>query len=79
MTTFHKKLHHLIREALNEDLGDGDHSTLSCIPADQRGKAVLKIKQDGIIAGIEVAETIFKTVEPEAILPLIKKMVKTCF
>lgn len=73
MTTFHKKLHHLIREALNEDLGDGDHSTLSCIPADQRGKAVLKIKQDGIIAGIEVAETIFKTVEPEAIFTAYKK------
>jgi nicotinate-nucleotide pyrophosphorylase (carboxylating) len=73
MTSFHKKLHHLIREALNEDLGDGDHSTLSCIPADQRGKAVLKIKQDGIIAGIEVAETIFKTVEPDAILTSYKK------
>ncbi|HEX8277639.1 MAG TPA: carboxylating nicotinate-nucleotide diphosphorylase [Segetibacter sp.] len=73
MTTFHKKLHHLIREALNEDLGDGDHSTLSCIPANQRGKAVLKIKQDGIIAGIEAAETIFKTVEPEAIFTAYKK------
>lgn len=73
MTTFHMQLHHLIREALNEDLGDGDHSTLSCIPADQQGKAVLKIKQDGIIAGIEVAETIFKTVEPEAIFSAYKK------
>jgi nicotinate-nucleotide pyrophosphorylase (carboxylating) len=73
MTTHHKKLHHLIREALNEDLGDGDHSTLSCIPANERGKAVLKIKQDGIIAGIEVAETIFTTVEPEAIFTAYKK------
>jgi nicotinate-nucleotide pyrophosphorylase (carboxylating) len=73
MTTYHKKLHHLIREALNEDLGDGDHSTLSCIPADKRGKAVLKIKQEGIIAGIEVAETIFKTVEPEASFSAYKK------
>ncbi|WP_026259894.1 carboxylating nicotinate-nucleotide diphosphorylase [Segetibacter koreensis] len=73
MTTYHKKLHHLIREALNEDLGDGDHSTLSCIPADKRGKAVLKIKQEGIIAGIEVAETIFKTVEPEANFSAYKK------
>ena len=73
MTSYHKKLHHLIREALNEDLGDGDHSTLSCIPADKRGKAVLKIKQDGIIAGIEVAETIFKTVEPESIFTANKR------
>lgn len=73
MTTYHKKLHHLIREALNEDLGDGDHSTLGCIPSEERGKAVLKIKQDGIIAGIEVAETIFKTVEPEATFTAYKK------
>jgi nicotinate-nucleotide pyrophosphorylase (carboxylating) len=79
MTTFHKKLHHLIREALNEDLGDGDHSTLSCIPADQRGKAVLKIKQDGIIAGIEVLKPYLKQWNLMQSLPLIKKMVRTCF
>lgn len=71
--TYHKKLHHLIREALNEDLGDGDHSTLSCIPPEKRGKAVLKIKQEGIIAGIDVAEIIFKTVEPEAAFTAHKK------
>src|SRR4051794_8558256 len=58
------KLHHLIDEALNEDVGDGDHSTLSCIPAAQKGKAALKIKQDGVLAGVEVAEAIFKHVEP---------------
>lgn len=73
MSTYHKKLHHLIREALNEDIGDGDHSTLSCIPAVKRGQAILKIKQDGIIAGIDVAEIIFKTVEPEAIFTAYKK------
>src|SRR4051794_13458194 len=73
MSTYHKKLHHLIREALNEDIGDGDHSTLSCIPATEVGKAVLKIKQDGILAGMEVAETIFKMVEPGAIFTAYKK------
>lgn len=73
MTTYHKKLQHLIREALNEDIGDGDHSTLSCIPSEKKGKAVLKVKQDGIIAGIEAAETIFKTIEPEAIFTTYKK------
>lgn len=73
MSTYQKKLHHLIREALNEDIGDGDHSALSSIPAEQRGKAVLKIKQDGIIAGIEVAEVIFKIVEPEAVFVAYKK------
>jgi nicotinate-nucleotide pyrophosphorylase (carboxylating) len=73
MNVYEKKLHHLIREALNEDTGDGDHSTISCIPEGQRGKAVLKIKQDGILAGVHVAETIFKTVEPEAIFTFYKK------
>lgn len=73
MSAYHKKLHHLIREALNEDLGDGDHSTLSCIPHDKRGKAVLKIKQDGILAGVDVAETVFTTVEPEAFFTTFKK------
>jgi nicotinate-nucleotide pyrophosphorylase (carboxylating) len=65
-TTYQHKLQHLIREALNEDVGDGDHSTLSCIPEGAKGKAVLKIKQDGILAGVAVAEKIFQQVEPEA-------------
>ena len=42
MNTYDQQLAHLISEALNEDIGDGDHSTLSCIPADKRGKAILK-------------------------------------
>ncbi|MGC4035716.1 MAG: carboxylating nicotinate-nucleotide diphosphorylase [Chitinophagaceae bacterium] len=62
--SFDEQLHHLINEALKEDVGDGDHSTLSCIPADANGKAVLKIKQDGILAGINVAEKIFRYKEP---------------
>ena len=73
MNTFSENLHHLITEALHEDIGDGDHSTLSCIPADAMGKAVLKIKQDGILAGMNVAETIFKTVEPSCIFNPYKK------
>jgi len=72
-TTFQQQLHHLITEALHEDVGDGDHSTLSCIPADKTGKAVLKIKQDGILAGMAVAETIFKTVEPTALFTAYKQ------
>jgi nicotinate-nucleotide pyrophosphorylase (carboxylating) len=51
MQTFNEQLQHLIKEALTEDVGNGDHSALSCIPATQKGKAVLKIKQDGILAG----------------------------
>lgn len=57
--SFDEQLKQLVTAALKEDIGDGDHSTLSCIPRDARGKAVLKIKQDGIIAGVEVAEKIF--------------------
>jgi nicotinate-nucleotide pyrophosphorylase (carboxylating) len=61
-----RALEHLISEALKEDIGDGDHSALSCIPKDKKGKALLKIKQDGILAGMEVAEFIFHFVEEEA-------------
>ncbi len=70
---FHKKLQHLVREALNEDVGDGDHSTLCCIPLENKGKAVLKIKQDGVLAGMAVAEEIFKIVEPESVFTAYKK------
>lgn len=73
MSTYQEKLHHLITEALIEDVGDGDHSTLSCIAANERGKAVLKIKQDGILAGMSVAKTIFKIVEPTAAFTDYKK------
>lgn len=60
MKDFNARLERLIEEALIEDIGDGDHSTLCCIPADANGKAILKIKQDGVLAGVEVAEKIFK-------------------
>ena len=64
MIDFDARLHHLIDEALDEDVGGGDHSTLCCIPADVKGKAVLKIKQDGILAGVSVAEKIFRYKSP---------------
>lgn len=67
-----QKLKHLVEEALREDLGDGDHSTLSCIPADARGQAVLKIKQDGVLAGMEVAEAVFRLVEPGVVFTALK-------
>ncbi len=70
---FNEKLHHLIDEALQEDTGDGDHSTLSCIPAGAKGKAVLKIKQEGILAGVKVAQLIFHYKEPGAIFTSFKK------
>ncbi|MBS1917744.1 MAG: carboxylating nicotinate-nucleotide diphosphorylase [Bacteroidetes bacterium] len=63
MLNFDEQLKVLAEAALKEDIGDGDHSTLSCIAPDAKGKAVLKIKQDGILAGLEVAEKIFKLKE----------------
>ncbi len=59
-----EQIHLLIKNALAEDIGDGDHSTLSTIDPESKGKAVLKIKQDGILAGVEVAEKIFRFMEP---------------
>lgn len=73
MESFNQLLQHLITEALKEDIGDGDHSTLSCIPADAEGKAILKIKEAGILAGMEVAQQIFKQVEPGSRFSLHKK------
>lgn len=64
---------HLIEEALAEDIGSGDHSTLSCIPKEAKGKALLKIKQGGILAGMEVAAAIFKKMENEIQFSAYKK------
>jgi nicotinate-nucleotide pyrophosphorylase (carboxylating) len=70
---FTQQLQVLIETALQEDIGTGDHSTLCCIPPSQLGKAKLKIKQDGILAGMEVAEAIFKYKEPTCTFTPIKK------
>jgi len=55
----------LIKIAIAEDLGDGDHTSLSTIPENERGAARLIIKQDGILAGVNVALKIFKAVDPD--------------
>src|SRR6185503_6299197 len=70
---FQHQLEELISNALKEDVGDGDHSTLSIIGPDLKGNAILKIKDEGIIAGIDVAEKIFHFAEPSSILKKIKK------
>ncbi|GAC1440910.1 MAG: carboxylating nicotinate-nucleotide diphosphorylase [Sediminibacterium sp.] len=63
MSSLDEQLYQLVTAALKEDIGDGDHSTLSCISPEKKGKAVLKIKQNGILAGMAVAEKIFRQVE----------------
>lgn len=54
----------IIQNAIKEDIGDGDHSSLSCIPENAVGKAQLLIKQEGILAGIEIAKKIFSAIDP---------------
>jgi nicotinate-nucleotide pyrophosphorylase (carboxylating) len=71
--SFDTQLLHLIDEALKEDIGDGDHSALSCIPPGVEGKAVLKIKEDGILAGLDVARRIFEYREHSATFTPLKK------
>ncbi len=55
----------LIELAIREDIGDGDHSSLSTIPADERGRMKLLVKQEGIIAGIEIAKLILQRLDSE--------------
>jgi nicotinate-nucleotide pyrophosphorylase (carboxylating) len=73
MALSEEELRLLVQRALEEDIGEGDHSTLCCIPDDAKGKAVLKIKQDGILAGMQVAESIFHLEEKSAVFNAFKK------
>ncbi|MEO7446463.1 MAG: carboxylating nicotinate-nucleotide diphosphorylase [Ferruginibacter sp.] len=63
----------LITDALLEDIGDGDHSTLSTIGLKVKGRAVLKIKEDGILAGLEFAQSIFNHLQPTAVIDFLKE------
>ncbi len=60
---FEKELEIIISNAIREDVGSGDHSSLACIPEVAIGKAKLLVKEDGIIAGVEMAKRIFKYVD----------------
>lgn len=55
----------LIKLWFAEDIGDGDHTTLSCIPRDAQGKSQLIVKEDGVLAGVEIARKIFMAFDPE--------------
>jgi nicotinate-nucleotide pyrophosphorylase (carboxylating) len=63
----------IIQNALLEDIGPGDHSTLSCVPEDAMGKATLLIKEDGILAGAELAKEIFHTFDPQLEVEVFKQ------
>lgn len=62
-----------IDSALKEDVGDGDHSTLSSIPSDAQRKAQMLIKGDGILAGVQLAQWIFHRVDSELVLDIFKQ------
>jgi nicotinate-nucleotide pyrophosphorylase (carboxylating) len=62
---FEKEIEIIIDNALREDVGSGDHSSLACIPADARGKAKLLVKDTGVLAGVEFAKQVFYKVDPE--------------
>jgi len=63
----------LIEAALTEDIGDGDHSSLSCIPSEAQGKAKLLVKEKGVLAGVEIAKKVFLKVDPTLIIEQILK------
>lgn len=60
---FKNELKLIIENGIREDVGDGDHSSLACIPVDAKGKAKLLVKDEGVIAGVEFAKMIFNYVD----------------
>jgi nicotinate-nucleotide pyrophosphorylase (carboxylating) len=64
-------LREFILKSLSEDLGDGDHTSLACIPSETNGKAKLLIKESGILAGVRVAKELFSVIDKDLKLELI--------
>lgn len=68
---FEREIELIISNAVREDVGEGDHSSLACIPGNARGKAKLLVKDSGIIAGVQFAEKVFKYIDPEMKLEIL--------
>jgi nicotinate-nucleotide pyrophosphorylase (carboxylating) len=66
-------IQHFIQEALKEDVGDGDHTSLATVPASATGSANLLVKDTGVLAGVELAKAIFLTVDPTIKLTFFKQ------
>lgn len=62
---FNKEIEIIVANAIREDVGDGDHSSLACIPATAEGKAKLLVKDEGIIAGVEFAKKVFHYIDKD--------------
>ena len=65
-------LDEIIRNALQEDIGSGDFSTLSCVPKEAKGSAHLIVKENGILAGIDVAKRIYEIYDPNLLFEVLK-------
>lgn len=65
-------LDQIIKNALLEDIGEGDHSTLACVPENAFGAAKLLVKEDGILAGVEVAKRIYQLYDPKVEITIYK-------
>ncbi len=72
MTEYSGELQKFIANSFLEDVGDGDHSSICCIPASETGKARLIIKQDGILSGIAVAKEVFYFLDPDFKIKILK-------
>ncbi|HOU74841.1 MAG TPA: carboxylating nicotinate-nucleotide diphosphorylase [Tenuifilum sp.] len=72
MNTYDNLIDRLIDLAIAEDLGDGDHSSLSCIPYNAAGVVQLMMKQEGVIAGLRIAERIYKRIESDVQVDFLK-------
>jgi len=67
---FEKEIDLIIDNAIREDVGDGDHSSLACIPKEAMGKAKLLVKAEGVLAGVEFAQRVFQRVDPSVVLDI---------
>ena len=72
MLTVDELVDRLIDLSFAEDIGDGDHTTLCCIPENAMGKSLLLIKEDGILAGVEVAKEVFRRFDPQLKVKVMK-------
>ncbi len=68
---FNKEIQQIIQNGIREDVGDGDHSSLACIPAEAKGKAKLLVKEECVIAGVDFAKQVFQYVDPDLNLEIL--------
>ena len=73
MQSVNELIDRLIDLSFAEDIGDGDHTTLCCIPEEAMGKSHLLIKEDGILAGVEIAKEVFARFDPTMVVEVLSQ------